>query len=274
MPSIEDKILDLVNKRSAAPIQVQTLGDFVVWREEEQISVKEWGRDNTVQLFQFLVTARHRHALHKEQIIDRIWEDQDGKGGAQNFKVAMHGINKALEPNRKSRTDPRFIIRHGLTYQLNQKEVWIDVDAMEQFVAFGNEVYSDDLPLAKKAYKEAVALYQGIYLPNRLFVDWASGERERIQVLILGTMITLGELLLEENPLESIRLAQQALLIDATWEDAYRLEMEAYLKKGNRPMAIKTYQQCEKILQQEFGIEPLPETQRLLKKIKAIKIED
>ena len=67
-------------------------------------------------------------------------------------------------------------------------------------------------------------------------------------------------------------MAQQALQLDATWEDAYRIQMQAYLQKGNRPMAIKTYQQCEKILEKEFGIEPLPETQQLLKKIKGIKI--
>jgi DNA-binding SARP family transcriptional activator len=34
-------------------------------------------------------------------------------------------------------------------------------------------------------------------------------------------------------------------------------------------MAIKTYQQCEKVLEEEFGIEPLPETKLLLRKIKS-----
>lgn len=32
-------------------------------------------------------------------------------------------------------------------------------------------------------------------------------------------------------------------------------------------MAIKTYQQCEKVLDEEMGIDPLPETQKLYKKI-------
>jgi DNA-binding SARP family transcriptional activator len=76
----------------------------------------------------------------------------------------------------------------------------------------------------------------------------------------------------EKNPMESIRFAQKALLIDHAWEDAYRVQMEAYLQKGNRPMAIKTYQQCEKVLEEEFGIEPLPETQQLLRKIRGIKV--
>jgi len=106
MRKIENQIVELLAKKKSASIRVQTLGSFQVWREEEKISAKEWGRDKTIQLFQFLVAARHRHALHKEQIMDRIWED----GNDQNFKVAMHGVNKALEPNRPTRTDPRFIL--------------------------------------------------------------------------------------------------------------------------------------------------------------------
>ena len=76
--------------------------------------------------------------------------------------------------------------------------------------------------------------------------------------------------MLDENPLESIRLAQNALAIDATWEDAYRIQMQAYILKGNRPQAIRTYMKCKSILEEEYGIPPLPETNKLLKKIESI----
>lgn len=270
MEALTDQISTLLAKRKAAPIQVQTLGSFLVHRQNEPIPAKEWGRDTSVQLFQFLVTARHRRGLHKEQIIDRIWEDVDGKAGDQNFKVALHGMNKAIEPERKSRTEPRYIVRQGVTYQLNLAEIWIDADAVEQFIAIGNQALTDDPKVAEIAYREAIDLYHGTYLPNRLYEDWSSDERERLQVLTLGAYLTLGELLIEKNPMESIRLAQLALQIDAAWEDAYRIQMAAYFQKGNRPMAIKTFQQCEKVLEREFGIEPLPETLRLLRKIKGV----
>jgi DNA-binding SARP family transcriptional activator len=267
MSKIENQIVDLLAKQKRAPIRVQTLGTFQVWRDGEKISSKEWGRDKTMQLFQFFITARHRHGLHKDQIMDRIWED----GSDQSFKVALHGVNKALEPDRPSRTEARFILRQGVTYQLNLDEFWIDADALENFIVLGNQAITEEPTVAEKAYQAAIELYTGTFLPNRLYEDWSSEQREHLQILILGAMITLGELLLEKNPLESIRLAQQALLIDSAWEDAYRVQMEAYLKKGNRPMAIKSYQTCEKVLQKEFGIEPLPETQQWLRKIRGIK---
>ena len=87
---------------------------------------------------------------------------------------------------------------------------------------------------------------------------------------MLGAYITLAEILVDKNPLESIRLAQNALSIDATWEDAYRIQMRAYIVKGNRPQAIKTYMKCETILEKEYGISPLPETKKLLQEIESI----
>ncbi len=265
-----DTIANIQARKEQTSLQVQTLGTFQVWRDGELISPKEWGRDKSVQLFQFLVTARHQRALHKEQIIDRIWEDIDLKSGEQNFKVAQHGMNKALEPNRKSRSEAKYITRQGVTYQLNLPEIWIDTDALEQYISIGNQFLSDNPTIAIEAYRAAINLHHGTYLPNRLYEDWSSGERERLQILILGTFINLSELLVDNSPMESVRLCQQALLIENTWEDAYRIQMEAYLKKGNRPMAIKTYRQCETVLDKEFGVKPLPETKALYQRIIAL----
>lgn len=265
-----EEIARLEQQRDKAEIRVQTLGQFKTWRHGHLIPNKDWGRDITLQLFQFFITARHRHAQHKEQIIDRIWESADQKSGDQSFKVALHGINKILEPDRKSRAEARFVIRQGSTYQLTSDPIWIDIDALEAFIALGNQHLNSAPKQAALAFQKAIELYQGIYLPNRLYEDWTSEERERIQVLSLGAFLTLAELLVLENPMECIRLAKQALLIDASWEDAYRLQMQAYLNKGNRPMAIKTYQQCQKVLEEEFGIDPLPATQKVYRAVMAL----
>lgn len=267
MEALRQQLEDWRAKAQTASLRLLTLGSFRLWRHGEYVANTAWGRDKTVQLFEFIVTNRHRKGLHKEQIIDRLWEDMDSKAGEQHFKVALHGIHKVLEPKRENRTEPLFITRVGLAYQLNTTDLWIDTDALEAFIAIGHQALTYDDTLAMEAYREAIALYQGIYLPDRIFEDWTSEERERIQVLAMGAFINLAERLVNDNPMECIRLCQQALRIDATWEDAYRLQMQAYAHNGNRPMAIKTYQQCERILDEEFGITPLPETRRLLVRI-------
>lgn len=268
---MSNKQLEKIKTRKEdADVCIYTLGQFLTYRNEVAIKEKEWGREKTIQLFQFLVTARNRNRLHKEQIIARIWEDAAGDQGNRDFKVAMHGINKALEPDRKSRSEPKYISRQGLTYQLNKENVWIDIEAMNEYISLGNDLIVDDEEVAQKAYKEALSLYEGIYLPDRVYEDWTSSERERTQVLVLNTYIALADLLVSQNPLESIRLTQEALLIDKTLEEAYRIQMQAYANKGNRPMALKTFQKCEKILDKEFGIAPLPETRLLENQIREI----
>jgi DNA-binding SARP family transcriptional activator len=261
---MQSELERILSKRSISSIHVQTLGKFEVWVDGKKLNSKDWGRDKSIQLFQFFLMARSRKALHKEQIVDKLWEDDlDDQG----FKVALHGINKALEPERKSHSETKFFQRIGQTYQLNTDHIWVDSIAFEQLVSLGNKALIDSPKLAIETYREAIELHKGVFLPERIYEDWSSDERERLQLMFLSTIISMAELLLKTNPIESIQLCQQALLIDIAWEDAYRLQMEAYFNKGNRPMAIKTYQVYEKVLKEELGIKPLPETRKVYQKI-------
>ena len=255
---------NIAEHMSTDQIQVYTLGKFSVVRGEQEIDTKAWGRDKTVQLFQYMVSAHNRGAMHKEQIMDRLWEDYDDR----SFKVALHGVNKALEPDRPSRQDPKYIVRNGLTYHLNMNNVWIDAVEMESYISEGNRVLEEQPAEAIELFQRALSLYNGSYLPDRMYEDWTTTERERLQVLALNTYVQLAEMLLKKQPQESIRLCEQAILIDSEWEDAYRTEMQAYLNMGNRPMVIKTYNRCVRILEEEYGLEPLPMTKALLEKVK------
>lgn len=264
---IDHNLQDIIQQKEEASLVIQTLGGFRVWVDGIELNAKQWGRDKTIQLFQFFITSRHRHGLHKEQIIDRLWPNATVDEGMRDIKVALHGINKALEPNRKPRVDAKYIIRQGLTYQLGTKDIWIDVETFDQVIALEEAYQHANKEKSIQILKYAADLYQGSYLPNRIFEDWTSSERERIQLLAINSMISLGELVLDTNPTESIRLAQEALIIDPTWEEAYRLQMQAYITKNNRPQVIKTYKSCESVLNKEFGISPLPETKRLLNQV-------
>lgn len=250
----------LIGSKESAALSFYTLGTFTAIANGREITSKDWGRDKTIQLIQFFITSRHRKGLHKEQIIDRLWPEAGMDQGNRDFKIAHHGVNKALEPNRKSRDEAQFITRQGVTYQINEEKIWIDSEAFDQAIQIANHFQGKDDDTVMEALEFATALYKGSYLPNRIFEDWSSLERERLQLLAINAMISLGEMKLDSNPEESIRLAQEALLIDSTWEEAYRLQMMAYQMKGNRPQVIKTFEACKRVLEKEFGISPLPET--------------
>ncbi len=258
---------DIMQRRNDASVVILTLGNFEVYVHKHKISAKAWKRDKSIQLLQFMLMARNRKAMHKEQIMDRLWEDDiDDKG----FKVALHGINKALEPERKSHAEATFIERLGHTYRLITDDIWIDAIAFESLVSIGIKHMQSDGALAIDAFQAAMSIHHGPFLPDRIFEDWSADERERLQLMFLNASMSLAELLLTVNPVESIQICQEALLVDVAWEDAYRIQMAAFFSKGNRPMAMKTYQVCEKVLWEEMALKPLPETQKLYNEIMAV----
>jgi len=261
---VHNILTTILNKRNTASVVILNLGKFEVLVGGNKVSPKDWKRDKSLQLLQYMIIACHHKALHKEQIIDRLWEDEmDDK----SFKVALHGITKVIEPGKKTHGDSKFIERNGHTYRLLDEEIWIESVAFESLVNHGIALLDTQTLEAKEVLRHGIDLYSGSYLPDRIFEDWSADERERLQLLYVNACMALSELVLEENPSETIQLCQKVLLQDVTWEDAYRLQMEAFYLKGNRPMAIKTYQLCEKVLWEEMAIKPLPQTKKMYEKI-------
>lgn len=260
---------------SSATLRVQTLGGFRVWYNNVELMSSVWGREKAIHLFQFLLTLRRQYA-HKEQIIDRLWPDLEIDKGDRDFKVALNAVNKALEPKREAWGESNFVQRHDLAYSLNMRNIWLDGEVFELLVEEANSALLQHIADEQRAidcFDTAVHIYKGEYLPERLYEDWSSAERERLQLLAFGAMIRLGELLLIREPLETIRLTQRVLAYDPVWEDAYRLQMKAYMAQGNRPLALRTYEQCEDVLEKEFGVPPLPETHTLYQQIRQGKYE-
>lgn len=244
-------------------LHIETMGGLRVWRDGTEIPASAWGREKALALFEFFITMRRR-PLQKEAIIDRLWPELDADAGDRDFRVALNALQKALEPERGRRGESRFIRREGLTYALDMSAAQVDADEFEALLAQAHTHYAQDTLRAIETYKQAVALYRGDYLPDRLYADWTSAERERVQTLALGAITRLANLLLTRDTLESMRLARRVLAIEPAWEDAYRVEMRAHLAQGNPAMAVKTYRQCERVLREEFGLEPLPETRGLV----------
>lgn len=247
-------------------LRIQTLGSFRVWRGDAELPPGAWGRDKAVQLFQFFVTLRRRRRT-REQIVDALWPGADADAGDRDFKVALNAIQRALEPDRPPRAEPRFVRRFGHAYGLDVDAVWIDAIEMETHIAAAHTAWPGDPDAARAHLRAAAALYAGDYLPERRYEDWASIETERLQTLALGAMVRLAELSVDVNPLESIHLTQRVLQVDPVWEDAWRVQMTAYVAGGNRALAIRAWRRCEETMRRELGLDPLPATRAVYEAI-------
>lgn len=255
-------------------LTVLTLGVFRIWRSDgTEILASDWGRGKARTLFQYFITRRHV-LTPKERIAFDLWPDLDERRADRDFKVALNALLTALEPQRAPRAESLFIQRHLTAYGLVASRFAIDVEAFSALVTKGARAESVDPDLAIASYRDAVDLYKGDFLPDALYEDWASAERERYSTLFLSTASRLAQMLLNRrDDLEAIALAEDVLTRDSCWEEAYRVLMLAYERRGNRPLAVRAYKRCVTALRDELALEPMPETQQLFLEITGSSVE-
>jgi LuxR family maltose regulon positive regulatory protein len=251
-------------------LTVQTLGGFQVWRAVGgEGEIDAWGREKARALCQYLVTRR-RVLTPKERIAFDLWPELDGERADRDFKVALNALLAALEPGRPPRADSQFVQRRGTAYGLVLERWDVDADRFTVHVDHAARVETSDPAAAIAFYRAAVALYRGDYLPDALYEDWSSAERERLLALYLSSASRLAELVLAEGQdQEAINLAHAVVARDPCWEEAYRVLMRAHVRRGNRPQAIRAYERLVRHLDEDLGLPPMPETRRLYEKVRA-----
>ncbi len=87
----------------------------------------------------------------------------------------------------------------------------------------------------------------------------------------LDTVSMLGELLITSGEHgAAIRLFQEALLTEPAREELHRALMQAFLRVGRPQDARAQFEQCTKILREEIGVSPTPETASLAQSIERV----
>jgi LuxR family maltose regulon positive regulatory protein len=242
-------------------IRVQTLGQFKIWIGEKEVGEKDWQREKAKELFQLFITVNGPVA--KDEIIQILWPNQDRKIADRDFKVALNSLHNVLEPARKARAAPFFIIRNGLFYGLNPHAVF-ELDTAQFQLLIQEGLNEEDPEKVIPLLEKGLAFYLGEYLPNRRYDDWCISKRESMLVYFLRGAEKMAQLLVRrENYDAAIYWCEKVLDRDRTWEESYRLLMYCYYRKNNRPKAIKWYQKCTEVLEEELGVTPLEPTKHM-----------
>jgi LuxR family maltose regulon positive regulatory protein len=240
-------------------LAVRTLGPFAVWCGDQLVDARDWKREKARQLFQLLLTYRGQW-FYREQIVDLLWPHLPAEAADQNFKVALNALSRALEPGRPAGIQPFFVTRQQNVYGVNPAaKILVDADDFENLAA------SDDVD----QLRQALRLYKDDYLPESLYEDWSSAERQRLRHLYLAAADRLARHLLRAKAWsEVIHVCQATLARDSCSEEAYRFLMHAHAAQGNRSLVHNVYQHCVATLRDELGIEPSPATRALFEKLR------
>ena len=246
-------------------LRIRTLGAFALWRGDQEVRDRDWRSSKARQLFQLLLTERGR-ALPRDRVLDALWPEMESDAAANNLRVTVNRLTKALEPDRPDGAPPTYVSQQGETYSFNTaSDHQIDTTEFAEAMAEGQRAERrGQRQVAVLAFRKAIDLYGGPYLPDNMYEDWTVVERERLAMLFNDTAIRLGALLLDEGAAHDvIGLAWRVLENEPAYEDAYRLLMRAHATLGERSTALRLYARCATVLRDELGVEPLPETTAL-----------
>lgn len=255
---IPDLDFTQVNFHPGYSLAVVSLGKFEVWRGGNLTNPRDWQREKARQLFQFLVSNKGKW-FTREQLTDRLWPDLDIDASAQNLKVALNALNRALEPAREPGQNPFFILRRDASYGMNPAaSLYLDVD---DFLALttSNDVF--DL-------QQALEIYHGDFMTDVDSGDWFIEKRENLRENYLLAANRLADYLLANSQCnEAMKVCHEILSIDPCNEPAFRLLMRCNAESGNLAAVHAVYQRCVNILKDDLDVPPSSETTQLYQQL-------
>lgn len=250
-------------------LRIQMLGPFEVWRDGQRLTSVDWSGRKTCQLLKILVTYRQR-AVAGDELIEWLWPNLEPESARNSLWVAVSHLRRLLEPELSPRGASSFVLSELPGYRFDPAgRCEIDVNAFRDRARDGQELQQRGEWLAAiDAYLAAQDLYQGDYLAQDPYEDWALPTRERLggafvemEKALATCLLTLGRYR------EALTHTRRVLDQDPCDEGAWRLTMEAHYRAGEQEQALRAFERCRVVLSQELGIDPLPATLALHQRI-------
>jgi len=190
-----------------------------------------------------------QHPISRDQLAYTLWADVSEAEARTNLRRHLHLLRKQLPP---APDEQPWILTTRSTLQWNPAaDYWLDVALLEKF---------DTNAAGEKVWRELVQCYRGELLEG-LYDDELLAERTRLHLRYIRLLQERVKQKKAEGDFRTaIDAAQRLLLHDPLREELYRLLIELYYCAGDRAAALREFEKCQAVLQDELGIDPMPET--------------
>ena len=244
-------------------LRANFFGHFEVLCDGEPVPLGRNGK--ALAIFKHLLANRSR-PVSQDHLMGWLWPESGLKKARWSLNSAVHGLRKLLAGCPSSPSGVSYVLLEEGYYRLGPDvRVATDVEEFDKHYERGRHLEAGRrLGEANEEYERAVGLYRGDYLVEDLYEDWTMVERERLSNAYVDMLDRLAANYMETGGFgESIRACYRALEKDRCHEDSHRLLMTCYARMGQRGRAMRQYRLCERVLGQEYGTSPSPETRAL-----------
>ena len=205
----------------------------------------------------FLVLNKGSHS--REALAELLWGEYPEEDARTSLRARLSGLRRLLPDYFRADRDS-IAFNHDLPFEL-------DVIRFQDAIRSGED---------SQKFLEAIELYrgdflEGFHIPDApTFEAWLLSTREQLREQALSV---LQNLVLASLAKDDLGLAHRNLLklleLDPWREESHRQMMLVLALQGQRAAATAQYLICCRVLAEELGLEPSPETTELFEKVRA-----
>lgn len=209
---------------------------------------------DTRKAFALLAYLALHEPQHRDILGTLLWPDQDATHARGALRRTLSAVKKPL-------ADDALVATRDLV-GLVPGSIWVDV------VEFRSAVEQGDCERAAALHIDE--FLSGFALNGApAFDDWIVVERESLRRAAARCLATLGRAALADGDHEkALAHLRRWLSLDPLDESAHRSLIEAYVATGDRAAALRQYDACVRVLEEELAVAPLEETTALYESIK------
>jgi predicted ATPase/DNA-binding SARP family transcriptional activator len=211
----------------------------------------------------------------REALMELFWPELPETAARNNLRQALASLKEALGDRQ---SDPAYLLVSRASVQFNPEgSHFLDIDEFIRLTdAVSRHVHRrlESCRRCIQMMQQAVELYRGpflndFYLSDSIdFEEWAVLKREWLHQQALALLGRLASSY-ERKGMYSLALqvTQRQLELDPWREEAFRQAMRLYTLSGDRDSALSLFEKCRRILSEEIGVDPEPETNALYSQI-------
>ncbi len=246
-------------------LRIYLLGKFCVRRDEQALD--GFDTRKLQELFCYLLLHRHL-SLSRESLASLLWPDTTTAHSKKKLRQALWHLQSALGSQTEAIYE-RVLLVEPERVRINvEADLWLDVAVFEKTFEFVQSIAGQELDSQKVlALQNVVQLYQGPLLEG-CYEDWCLYERERFQNMLLVMLEKLMSYCEVHHDYDAgIFYGMRILSCDRAHERTHRRLMRLHYLNGNRVAALRQFELCAAILDEELGVKPSKRTIVLYKQI-------
>jgi len=254
----------MATETSPSLLSVRTLGRFEIRQGDEVIAGLTLRKARALFVYLLLNPGPH----DRSRLAGLLWGDCVEEKARHNLRQTLWRLRQSLPPDllRESR----------LTVELVRSDrVQVDALLLEEAMQRAEHCrHRQDDGCIIKHLREAVSVYLGEFMPELEMADipeyaaWHASYATYIREMALTALSNLTNVLLRQGDYEqALGYARRQLLLAPWWEEGHRLMITLLALTGQRSAAIVQYETCRQRLLEEVGVEPMPETTALYRRL-------